>query len=355
MRNFLYIIVLLIVWTNRLSAQPAGNGSGPVYIPPVCSRPINHRLYNALGSNRIKQARALLEKGADINCKNNYNETYFIYYLNKLKRVDNLSFITYLLRKGADISEKDRNKKTPLHIAAIKKSLPCIKLFVAKGADVNAKDDCGRTPLYWAAMYGNLPIAKYLIKKGADIHILNTELCREFTLFNMVKPGEYAVVRHLLEKGAFDINKQSHRGSTFLHRAAENGDLSNVKYLLQQGARIDVKDKMGRTPLSAAVYFARMSSVKILLKNGADISTRDNTGMTPLHLASILGFNNIVNYLLKNDADINAKTTGVFTKLIYYPKRKKLVYPAGSTPLQCAKIAGHTKIVKLLKKYGAKE
>ncbi|MFP3213191.1 MAG: ankyrin repeat domain-containing protein [Thermoproteus sp.] len=46
-----------------------------------------------------------------------------------------------------------------------------------------------------------------------------------------------------------------------------------------------------------------MPTVKLLLSNGADVDSRDNMGRTPLHLASCKGYRNFVRLLLKMGAD----------------------------------------------------
>jgi ankyrin repeat protein len=59
----------------------------------------------------------------------------------------------------------------------------------------------------------------------------------------------------LIQKGA-NINKSSGiMANTFLHRAAKQGDLEMVLWLLDNGAYINAEDKHGSTPLlDAACY-----------------------------------------------------------------------------------------------------
>jgi hypothetical protein len=55
--------------------------------------------------------------------------------------------------------------------------------------------------------------------------------------------------------------------------------------LLDQGAAIDARDELGRTPLMLAVMQDRPAVVRLLLARGADPNAADNAGHTPLQKA----------------------------------------------------------------------
>ena len=62
-----------------------------------------------------------------------------------------------------------------------------------------------------------------------------------------------------------------------------------VRFLLDRGATVRMKDKRGHTPLHSAtqsVVFCP-ETFRILLENGASIDERDVDGLTPLHHAGI--------------------------------------------------------------------
>lgn len=54
----------------------------------------------------------------------------------------------------------------------------------------------------------------------------------------------------ILATGKVDINQSDYDNRTALHLAAAEGHLDIVKYLVENGAEIDVKDRAGTTPLS---------------------------------------------------------------------------------------------------------
>lgn len=59
-----------------------------------------------------------------------------------------------LLDRGADLNARDDTKATPLHIAARYGHFDVVELFIANGADVNARDMYLTTPLHEAAFKG---------------------------------------------------------------------------------------------------------------------------------------------------------------------------------------------------------
>lgn len=59
-------------------------------------------------------------------------------------------------------------------------------------------------------------------------------------------------IRLSLENGV-DINAFNDRGETALHGAAGRGADAVVRFLVEQGARLDLQDKQGRTPLDVAL------------------------------------------------------------------------------------------------------
>jgi ankyrin repeat protein/HEAT repeat protein len=76
----------------------------------------------------------------------------------------------WLLRKaGASANAKDKDGRTPLHIATKKGQEEVARFLITKGANVNIKDKAGRTPLHVAVQYARKELAELLIAKGADI------------------------------------------------------------------------------------------------------------------------------------------------------------------------------------------
>jgi ankyrin repeat protein len=166
-----------------------------------------------------------------------------------------------------------------------------------------------------------------------------------FPLFYAVFYNRIEMVESLLLQGA-DINKKFKDGSSFLHKAAQSGNLAMINKLLDNGAEISCNIQ-GFTPLHTAIFFEnkdaaeqflargvdinnvtllgspihvaihkkRLDMIIMLLEKGADIKTKDKAGYTPLHRAVISSCLEAIEILLNKGADINAKTNNIFTPL----------------------------------------
>jgi ankyrin repeat protein len=105
-----------------------------------------------------------------------------------------------------------------------------------------------------------------------------------------------------------------HRGDRekfALFVAAENGDLEDVKRLVQQGAPINLKvaESFGWTPLIAAIFHNQTNVAHYLIQQGADVNAVDSRGMTALMWATGHGDEALplVTDLIAHGADPEAK------------------------------------------------
>ena len=97
-------------------------------------------------------------------------------------------------------------------------------------------------------------------------------------------------IMRLFNQG-MDINKQDNNGWSALHFAAQNQSVVAVKSLLKYGAKTELKDSFGNTPLFRAVYCSRGDGeiITLLLKHGANPDSENEYGVTPRSLASTIG------------------------------------------------------------------
>ena len=85
--------------------------------------------------------------------------------------------------------------------------------------------------------------------------------------------------------GNIHIVDGEHR--SLLHIACEDGDLALVKYLVEKGVSLKMKDKYDWTPLHIACGPSDdYELVHYLIQHGADPTARDLNQCTPLHLAT---------------------------------------------------------------------
>jgi uncharacterized protein len=75
-----------------------------------------------------------------------------------------------------------------------------------------------------------------------------------------------------------------------LFLAAGEGRLNAVRYLLDEGADVNLRGEYGNTALTEATYYGHASVIKELVMHGADVNVMSIDG-TPLDIAT--GRNNV--------------------------------------------------------------
>ena len=162
---------------------------------------------------------------------------------------------------------------------------------------------------------------------GNNVSVSSTPLHRA------AQNGNIEEVRRLLENGA-DVNAQANNGSTPLHAAAEEGQREVVQLLLDGGADIEVRDMFGDRPLHMAAEEGQREVVECLVKNGADVNAQADNGSTPLHEAVLYGHLVVVGYLINAGADIqltdNFGQTPLHLAAKKYPKVVELLLQSGA-------------------------
>jgi cytohesin len=182
----------------------------------------------------------------------------------------------------------------------------------------------GSTPLLLAVRGGKKEIVAMLLAKGADANLAANDSMYDYastyTPLQMALNTGYSyssntgnpqkeILSLLLDKGA-KPDVPDNEGSTPLLRMVTNGNRDLAELLLNKGASINARDRSGRTALGLAIGNGNGNAaemIALLLSKGADIKARDAEGRSPLHNAVLRGGNH-VKLLLEKGADINART-----------------------------------------------
>jgi ankyrin repeat protein len=209
-----------------------------------------------------------------------------------------------LLEKGSDPNLADKDGRTALFAAVDMNTMPVsnvpmpkvihnrltsfdlIAMLLARGADVNAQLKSqqayrakldrgtdtvlttGSTALLRAAKVADVAAVRLLLDKGADAKLatraginplmiaagLGTKE-EDITGRSKTEADTIKTLTLLLDAG-LDINAADTTGRTALHGAALQGYDQVVRWLAEHGAKLDVKDKRGFTPLDVAMGLA---------------------------------------------------------------------------------------------------
>ena len=68
----------------------------------------------------------------------------------------------------------------------------------------------------------------------------------------------------LVEQGVVDINERDERGATLAHKAAGQGHLEILRWLIEMGASMDLTTQSGETPKDVARRFGQLACLKVL-------------------------------------------------------------------------------------------
>ncbi len=185
-------------------------------------------------------------------------------------------------------------------------------------------------PLHLAAREGEVEKMKALMPM--DLNIQDNEGRTALSLVSELELGKKnSCIKWLLENGA-NINIADKEGRLPLHYGASMG-YTNTHYLIPTD--INIQDNEGRTALSYAVEKEKVT-VNQLLDKGADINIADEKGNLPLHYAAMAGHDDCFHILLsKYHVSIDVKGMN------------------DRTALSFAAEAGSEKIVKELLRKGA--
>jgi ankyrin repeat protein len=156
-------------------------------------------------------------------------------------------------------------------------SLDLVRRLVQRGADVNARQKkeprdgnrntlnrIGSTPFLLAAKSADVSLMRVLLEQGADPSIPTTNGTTALMAAAGVgiwAPGEnpgtheeaLAAVKLAFEAGGGGVNDIDKEGETALHGAVyRGGAIPVIRFLIDKGAALDVRNKRGWTPLTAA-------------------------------------------------------------------------------------------------------
>ena len=280
----------------------------------------------------------LISHGADVDIKANQSNVgnsplHYVVQNQKMAAEQRKEMCELLLTQSADVNIENLKGQTPLHSAVRVGDVSIVKLLIKKGANVNAKDKSGRTPLSLAEREGHTEIVELLRNHG-----VTNDTAAALKESQPAKPtnqadadGDIEEVKALLDQGV-DINAKDDGGRTQLHRASLGGHEKLVRLLISKGADVNVQEDQGfrATPLHHAVHRDHRDIVEILLAHGADIDIKDRNGRTPLDMAKRRG---------------NAEIVEILTKAMKQPKQAKTIHEAAA--------AGDIELVALLISQGA--
>jgi ankyrin repeat protein len=234
-----------------------------------------------------------------------------------------------------------------------------VRSLLNGGADVNARQPDGATALAWAVHRNDPQTADLLIGAGADLSLANDYGVTPLSLACL--NGSAPMVEKLLKAGA-NPNSAMHTGETALMTCARTGNPAAVNALLTGKVEIDAKEKRReQTALMLAIEQKHLEVARVLIEHGANVRARSKVGYTPLLFATQQGDLPMVEMLIAAGADVNESTPpptlasgfDSYNLVVRPMPTRPNAPPGGTTPLMMAAASGHERVALYLLEHGA--
>ena len=197
-----------------------------------------------------------------------------------------------------DTNIKNRIGVTPLHVAALNNTEACAMLL-KYDADVNSTTNLGYTPLQYAAKHGCYKACRMLCilertnVKGRPVFFINEDLninwqnCYNETALHLVIDARNAANKK--KKNKWPFNRCEDRYTRI------------VKFLLNLGADLSIKNHSGGTPLHIAARYEMEYIVKLFLHYNADIHVRNDRSETAINVTKGHSYPHVMNLIKVNE------------------------------------------------------
>ncbi len=190
----------------------------------------------------VLQQQSVSSRGSDLNLPD-VNGLVPLQALVKLRRAPgHAEIVEYLIGQGADLSCLDKGGTELLFADFL--TVDLARVILNQGISVDCRDHLGATPLHRAAMRDDLPLVRFFLDQRAD------------------------------------PNARAFLGGTVLNRFGLS--LEIVSALLEYGAKVDLSDDLGMTPLMFACHDSNLPLMKLLLAHGASPQAVSLDGMSVL-------------------------------------------------------------------------
>ena len=208
------------------------------------------------------------------------------------------------------LDQKNDFTETPMHVCLRKDNFECLRLLLINGANLEVKDKYGNTVVHTAALRNKVDALKEMlsvIKEGKDRlpewqSVL--KICNKKQLVPAALATEIPVVEVLLESA----DKAGHYNDELGHLlswAAGRNKLELARYLIGQGATVNVENENGQTPLKLACVRGHVDLAELILQHSEDPNyTGENSKLTAMNSAARSGHIDVVELLRRHNVHL---------------------------------------------------
>jgi uncharacterized protein len=135
---------------------------------------LNARLLEAARTNNVAETRSLIERGADVNAKDETEQSAYLYATSEVG--PDPSLLELMLASGADVSAKDSYNGTGLIRASHRGYAEIVRVLIGAGIELDHVNRLGWTALLEAIILGDggqahIETVRALVDGGVDVTI----------------------------------------------------------------------------------------------------------------------------------------------------------------------------------------
>lgn len=220
--------------------------------------------------------------------------------------------------------------------------LSAMSLFaVAQGGEGRGQEKNSNSLLnqsFWQNKPGVAAVKAEVEKGNSPSQMTANNFDAAMMAMNAGAPNESII--YLLEQKGNEQSKLLHDGRTYIFIAASRGNIEIMHYLLAKGAKADLQDSHGFSPINFAATTGQQNTqvYDLLIKNGANIKTNinhDGANALLLGVGSDTSFR-LTGYFISKGLDIKSRDAD------------------GNTAFDYAARAGNIKVMKILLEKGVR-
>ncbi len=300
---------------------------------------LGQELLQALSAQNSESATALIEEGADLNVRDQENNT----PLHLAVKIGNPKLCRAMLNRGADAMAQNLEGYSVLDCAVFSNNADVLEeLLASDKADLNKINGYGKSFLHTLLEFGSYDTIKFAMSRisgdRVDMNIVAKD--RKTLAARMISRNSKTILKFFINELRFgkeyvdqkgypllhlaiffnakrcfdyliehevDVNKEVARNRTTpMHLAAAVQNPEYCKKLLEKGANIDAKDSEGHSPLSLSIRHNTLPVFDVLIKSCASRQLPNNEGLSQIHLAAMYGNIAIARRLLQEGVHVNS-------------------------------------------------
>ena len=244
------------------------------------------------GNNKIFQI--FMNYNADFTLKDSYGKT----VLFDAVEGENLTILKDIINNINSLNILDENHQTVLFKAVLKENPLLATELILHGINVNFLDKNGQNVLFNAILQGNknISVIELLIKKGINLNIVDNygkniidellyilnlqknpqkDIEEKYKLVTLEK--EYMPLAFLFIEQGLEIDKVDENGKTTLQREVENQNFTNIEFLINCGADVNICDEFEKSIIHKEILkgYSNYKMIDFLVSRGANIDSRD--------------------------------------------------------------------------------